>query len=153
MNRLLFVAVIGMMGTMGLGNLAFADGNSRKLCEDSIKLEKARLAELQRTLKWDQEALHNLDETARAREASSARFAARSKELADTAGLLQGADKGSFEEWSKGFAVYAEHDKQIANNLKAAGEEIHKTDERLKSGIDGHTAHIAKTEAYCNGLK
>jgi hypothetical protein len=150
MKKILFMALMGMMGVT---SVAFADGNARKLCDDTIKLEKARLAELQRTVKWNQEALHNLDETVRAREASSARFATRSKELADTAGLLPGAEKASFEDWSKGFAVYSEHDKQIAAALRAAGEEIHKTDERLKTGIEGHTAHIAKMEAACKAMK
>jgi hypothetical protein len=150
MKKILFLAMVGVMGASGL---AFADANSRKICDDTIKLEKARLAELQRTLKWNQEALHNLDETVKLREASAARFATRSKELADTAGLLAGADKTAFEEWSKGFAVYSEHDKDIANALKAAGLEIHKTDEHLKAGIDGHTAHIAKIEATCRAMK
>ena len=72
---------IFVVALMGLSGLAYADANSKKLCQDQLNQEKGRLAELQRTLTWDREALKNLDETVKLREASSARFEKREQDL------------------------------------------------------------------------
>jgi hypothetical protein len=142
-----------VMALLGMGGLAHADANSKKLCQDHLNQEKARLAELQRTLTWDKEALRNLDETIRARDLSSERFEKRAQELNGVIGLLSGPDKATFEDLAKADTVYSAHDKEVADALRAAVEDIKKLDDRITQGVHGHEAHIGKVDAACKALK
>jgi hypothetical protein len=144
---------IFVMALLSLNGLAYADASSKKLCQDQLNQEKGRLAELQRTLTWDKEALRNLEETIRLREASSGRFAQRAQELNAVVGLLAGADKTTFEEMSKADLVYSTHDKDVADALKVAAEDIKKLDERIAKGVHDHEQHIGKVEAACKTIK
>jgi hypothetical protein len=142
-----------VIALLGLGGLAHADANAKKLCQDQLNQEKGRLAELQRTLTWDREALKNLEETIRLRETSSGRFEKRADELNAVLGLLADPDKTAFDEMSKADMVYSAHDKEVAEALKTAVEDIKKLDERIAKGVHGHEAHIGKVEASCKALK
>jgi hypothetical protein len=147
MTSLLAVAV------WSIGGLAYADANIKKLCQDNVGLEKSRLAEIERTAHWVREALVNVRETEKARNASSALFTEKAQALSSTAGLLAGADREAFEEFSRADTVYAQHDKQIAEQSGAIAAALQKELDRLDEGIHGHQAHIQKVEAICKALK
>jgi hypothetical protein len=147
MKKILIVALLG------IGALAHADANSKKLCLDHLNQEKGRLGELQRTLTWNRDALKNLEETIRARDASSEKFEKRSQELNAVVALLAGPDKETFEDLSRADMVYSTHDKEVADALRVAAEDVKKVDDRLGKGIRDHEAHIVKVDAACKALK
>jgi hypothetical protein len=141
------------MAVWSIGGLAYADANTKKLCQDNVGLEKSRLAEIERTAHWIREALANVRETEKARNISSALFTQKAQALSSTAGLLTGADKEAFEEFARADSIYAQHDKEIAEQSGAIAAALQKELERLDEGIHGHQAHIQKVDATCKTLK
>ncbi len=142
-----------VLALLSMGGMAYADANAKKLCSDNVGLEKGRLAELERTSKWDHDALKQIDETIHLREASSAKFAAKAQELNSVLGLLTGQDKADFDDFAKADTVYSNHDKELADQLKAASADLKKQLELVDTWINDHKAHIAKVEARCKLVK
>jgi hypothetical protein len=147
MKRMILVALLA------LGGLAHADAERKKLCQDTIGMEKQRLGELERTKKWDVTALKEMEDIARARDKSSAYFEGREKEFTQIAGMTTGEDQKAFGDWAKGVEVYATHDKEIADQLRKIGAELKTQIEHIDIGIAAHKASIARLEPWCARVK